>query len=94
MIPLAITGKPQVISGEHSSNFGLSIFFRIPAGQHVYTESNQIVIDRIFRVVPYELFRYSHDRYNIAVAMIDTVERTLHTSSFLSVRVDPSGFSP
>ena len=26
--------------------------------------------------------------------MIDTIERTPHTSSFLSVRADPSGFSP
>ena len=64
------------------------------AGQHIYTESNQTIIDRVFLVVPYKLFGCSYDRYNIAVAMIDTVERTPHTSGFLSVRADPSGFSP
>ena len=94
MVSLAIAREPQVIRREDTTDLNLTFSLYIPASQYIYTESNQIVIDRIFLFVPYELFRCSHDRYNIAVTMIDTVKRTPHTSGFLSVRADPSGFSP
>ena len=94
MVSLTIAREPQVISREDTTDLNLTFSLCIPAGQYIYTESNQTVIDRIFLVVPYKLFGCSHDRYNVTVAMIDTVERTPHTSSFLSVRADPSGFSP
>ena len=94
MVSLAIAREPQVIRREDTTDLNLTFSLCIPAGQYIYTESNQIVIDRIFLVVPYKLFGCSYDRYNIAVTMIDTVKRTPHTSRFLSVRADPSGFSP
>lgn len=94
MVSLAIAREPQVISREDTTDLNLTFSLCIPASQYIYTESNQTIIDRVFFVVPYELFGCSHDRYNIAVTMIYTVERTPHTSRFLSVRADPSGFSP
>ena len=94
MVSIAIAREPQVIRREDTTDLSLTFSLCIPAGQYIYTESNQTIIDRVFLVIPYELFRCSHDRYNIAIAMIYTVERTPHTSSFLSVRADPSGFSP
>jgi len=94
VVSLAIAGEPQVISREDTTDLNLTFSLCVPAGQHIFTESFQIIVNRITLRISDKLTRGSYNYRYISVALIDTVESAPHTSGFLGIGADPSGFSP